>query len=97
MIFTSNDIESKLDAEILATIELMRTITKTSQEYGVLVERLSKLHKLKSDEKTELKLPSMDTVLIVAANVFGVVWLARFEKEHPIREQNAMRFVLRPR
>jgi hypothetical protein len=38
----------------------------------------------------------MDTVLLVAANIFGIVWLARYEKENVIRSQSALRFVMKP-
>lgn len=91
-------IESKLDDEILAVIDVLATKTKTEEDYGALIERLSKLHKLKSEEKTgRLKPPSMDTVLGVAANIFGILWVVRYERTEVIKSQSAFRMILRPR
>jgi hypothetical protein len=92
-------IESQLDAEILSVLEQLATKEKTDEDYGTLVDRLSKLHKLKSEEKSGLKPPSLDTVLIVSANIFGILWIARYEREDAevIKAPNAFRMILRPR
>lgn len=90
-------IESQLDAEILSTLELLATKTKTEDDYGTIVDRLSKLHKLKSETNSGLKPPSLDTVLLVSANVFGILWVARYERENVIKSQSAFRMILRPR
>jgi hypothetical protein len=89
-------IESELDDEILAVLKVLRTKTKTEEDYGAVLERLSKLHKLKS-EKTGLKPPSLDTVLIVSANIFGILWVARYERTEVIKSQSAFRMILRPK
>lgn len=90
-------IESKLDDEILAVLKVLETKTKTEEDYGTIVDRLSKLHKLKSEEKTGLKPPSLDTVLIVSANIFGILWVARYERTEVIKSQSAFRMILRPK
>lgn len=92
-------IESKLDNEILAALELLETKTKTEEDYGTIVERVSKLHKLKSEENNGLKPPSLDTVLMVSANIFGILWVARYEREDAevIKSPSAFRMILRPR
>lgn len=95
--FTRNQIASKLDAEITSALAELDKHDSASEEYGVVVERIVKLHKLKSEEKSGIKPPSMDTVLIVGANIFGVLWLARFEREHVIKAPQAMKMVLKPR
>jgi hypothetical protein len=110
--FAKSSIETKLEAEITALLTKLSQ-TQDATEYGVLVERISKLQKLKSEESatnianvnTEAKLnadsrikpPSMDTVLVVGANIFGVLWLARYEKEHVIKAQKALGFVMKAR
>ena len=87
-----------LDAEIISALEKLATIPdKTSEEYGNLVEHISKLHKLKAEEHPRLKPISSDTVLAVAANIFGILWLARYERENVIRSKSALSFVYRPR
>lgn len=89
-----SQIESKLDAEIISALEELSKHESTSEEYGVVVDRIVKLHKLKSEEG--LKLPSTDTALIVAANIFGILWLTRYEREHVISSKS-LGFVMKPR
>lgn len=93
--FIKSPTEVKLDTEIRAALEALERHEKTSEEYGALVDRISKLHKLKTDERS--KPISSDTVLIVAANIFGILWLTRFEREHVIPSKAALGFVLKPR
>ena len=93
--FIRTQTETKLDAEIQAALEELERHEKLSDEYGALVERISKLHKLKTDERS--KPVSLDTVLVVGANIFGVLWLTRFERENVIKAPNAFRSVMRPR
>ena len=90
-----SSIESKLDREINSLLDKLRETTKDSEEYDALVDRMSKLHKLKSEEKT--KLPSLDTALVVGANIFGILWLTRFERENVITAKTALGFVMKPR
>ena len=101
-----SEIETKLDAEILSLLAKLKETTKDSEDYVNLVDRVSKLHKLKSEEaqnqiKIEeilykvkadkrLKPPSSDTMLIVAANIFGILWLARYERTE--RDQSTESF-----
>ncbi len=92
--FAKSQIESKLDEEIIASLEELGNHKKTSNEYGTVVDRASKLHKLKSDER--LKLPSLDTVLIVGANLFGILWVTRYEREHVITSK-ALAIAIKPR
>lgn len=96
--FTRSSIEIKLDAEINSELDKLKSQKDNPKEYADTVERISKLHKLKTEEeKPGLKPPSLDTVLIVGANIFGILWLARFEKEHVIKAPQAMKLVLKPR
>ena len=106
-------IETKLDAEIQSLLAKLKETTKDTEEYANLVERISRLHKLKIEEaqtqikieetlhKVEadkkLKLPSTDTMLIVGANIFGILWLARYERENVIKAPRAFGNIMRPR
>lgn len=91
-----SQIESTLDAEILSALKELDGQEKTSEKYGTIVERISKLHKLKSEENRGFRPLSLDTVLVVGANIFGILWLARYERENVIRSPSAMKFVMRP-
>lgn len=94
--FIKTQTETKLDAEIQSLLDKLETITdKKSEEYGVIVERIAKLHKLKTEERP--KQISPDTVLVVAANIFGILWLARYERENVIKSRAALGFVMKPR
>lgn len=92
--FAKSPIEVKLNAEINSLLDKLKETTKDSEEYGIAVDRLSKLSKLKSDEKTQL--PSLDTALIVIANIFGILWLTRYERENVINSK-ALSFIMKPR
>jgi hypothetical protein len=93
--FAGRQIKSKLDEEILAALEELDKHESTSEAYGVVVENIAKLYKLKSEER--LKRPSLDTVLVVGANIFGILWLARYERDHVVNSKAALGFVMKPR
>lgn len=86
-------IQSKLNAEILASLEKLETLRESDDEYAATVERISKLDKLKPEG---IRPPSWDNVLIVGANLFGILWLARYESTEVIKAPNAFRTLLRP-
>jgi hypothetical protein len=110
--FTKTDIAAKLDAEINSALDQLKTTDKMSEEYGTLVDRISKLHKLKSDDDanelklyeseskiasdSKLKPPSLDTVLVVAANLFGILLITRYEREDVINTKS-LGFIMKPR
>lgn len=95
--FIKTHIQSQLDAEITSALDKLSAMPdKDTKEYGELVDRISKLHKLKTEER--FKLPfSVDTALVVGANLFGILWLTRFEKEHVIKAPKAFGMVMKPR
>lgn len=92
--FIKTQTETKLDAEINSLLDKLSE-TQDSTEYTTYLERISKLHKLKTEERS--KPISPDTVLVVAANIFGILWLARYERENVVRSQSALKFVMKPR
>ena len=104
-----SSIETKLDAEINSLLDKLKETTKDSEDYGTLVDRIAKLHKLKAEEHVQLiednqftmpyglKPPSLDAVLFVGANIFGILWLARYERENVIKAPKAFGFVMKPR
>lgn len=111
--FTPSETESKLDAEIHTLLKKLEDYAeKTSEEYATIIERMSKLHKLKSEEAqnqikifeietkfkadNRLKLPSSDTALVVAANLIGLLMITRFEREGVITSKG-FSFLMKPR
>ena len=87
--------ESLLDAEIQAALAELASTDKKSDDYGKRVDHIAKLHKLKTEERS--KPISKDNLVIVAANIFGILWLTRFEREHVIPSKAALGFVMKPR
>lgn len=87
-------IQAKLDEEIISSLNKLESLKDKPDEYDIVVERIAKLHKLKTEER--LKPPSIDTMLAVSANIFGILWLTRFEKEHVLNSK-ALGFVMKPR
>lgn len=91
--FIKSQTGTQLDAEIQSALEELKIHDKTSEKYGDLVDHIAKLHKLKTEER--FKLISPDTVLVVAANIFGILWITRYEREHAITTKS-LGFILRP-
>ena len=91
--FTKSQTEVKLEAEINSLLNKLKETTKDSKEYVDLVDRIAKLHKLKTEERP--KRVSPDTVFIVAANIFGILWLARYERENVIKAPKAFGFIMK--
>lgn len=93
--FIKSSTETMLDAEIQSALAKLDQLEPKSEEYGTIVDRVSKLHKLKTEERPKQFSP--DTVLVVAANIFGILWLARYERENVIKAPKAFGFVMKPR
>jgi hypothetical protein len=92
--FPRSSVKVKLNEEILAALKKLEDLDPNTEEYGSILETISRLQKLKTEES--LKPPSMDTVLIVGANIFGILWLTRYERERVIASK-ALGFVMKPR
>lgn len=91
--FAKSEIETKLDAEIQSALDELGQHEKTSEAYGAIVEHLSKLYKLKTEDRPK-PIVNPDTVLVVVANIFGILWLTRYERDHVINSK-ALGFVKR--
>jgi hypothetical protein len=92
---TKSQIAAKLDAEINAALVKLKDLDKESKDYGTLIEHIAQLHKLKCEESPRIKPPSMDTVLVVGANLFGVLWITRYEREHVITAAKAFGSIMK--
>jgi hypothetical protein len=65
-----------------------------SEEYREALDALVKLHKLKEDEKP--KPVSKDTLVIVAANLIGIIMIIKHEHVNVVTSK-AIGVLLRPR
>lgn len=86
MFLPKSEIDTKLDKEIESILAKMANLEAKSEEYATLVERLSKLMKLKS-ERPKWKI-SPDTALVVAANIYGILRITRYEREHIVTSKS---------
>lgn len=93
--FSRNQNDAKLDREIAAELDGLAKLRDDPNAYDAAVDRITKLEKLKSDGG--LRPLSWDTVVVVGANIFGILWLARYERENVIKSQTALRQVIKPR
>jgi hypothetical protein len=93
--FTKSQTKAKLDAEICSALDQLSDLDKTSDEYGDLVDRIAKLHKLTTEDRSKFRV-SPDTALIVAANLFGILRITRYEREDVINSK-ALGFIMKPR
>ena len=95
MLFVKNEIDTQLDAEIASALEQLAEMDKMSEDYEKLLDRISKLYKLKPEERP--KRISPDTVLVVAANLFAIIRLTKFENENVIPSKSALSFIKFPK
>lgn len=93
--FIKSNIDTRLEEEIISQLETLKSQKDDPSKYDATVERITKLDKLRSD--SGFKTPSVDNLLVVGANIFSVLWLTRFEKEHVIPSKAALGFVMKPR
>lgn len=77
-----NQPKDGLDEAIEDVLEAMKDLDPTYDDYAVLVEHLDKLHKIKTYKKEDRV--SKDTMLMVGANLAGIVMIMSYEKAHVI-------------
>lgn len=93
--FAKHKLNAALDEEIAAALAKLSEHRDDPQKYDAALERIANLEGLKST--TSIKPPTMDTVLIVSANLFGILWLAKYEGENNsvIKSPSAFKHVMR--
>lgn len=92
--FPKSETETKLDDRILSALTKLENLEPDTKEYGVVLDHLTKLNNLKTDKR--YKTLSPDTMLVVAANIFGVLWIARYERDNVINGK-AFGHIVKPR
>ena len=84
--------KTELEKAIDEAIASMRVLPPTSDEYATIMERVTKLQKLKEIESP--KRISPDTALTVGANLLGIVLIIRHEQLNVVTSK-ALSFVMR--
>lgn len=94
--FTRHKIDSTLDAEIIAALEELEKVRDDPEKYATALDRVAKLKELKPPSR--LKPFTLDTALVVGANIFGILYLARFDESASVmKKPTAFRFIVKPR
>lgn len=92
--FNKSKPKSRLEIQIEESILSLNDHSPDSDEYGEIVERLSKLHKINQDIRPASVDPN--TALAVAANLVGIFAIIKHESINVISSK-ALNFVFRPR
>jgi hypothetical protein len=93
--FIKRQADSALDREIAIALEKLETVRDDAEKYNATIDRIGRLQKLKPESRLRLLTP--DTVLTVTANIFGILWLTRYERENVIKARSALGFVMKPK
>ena len=91
--FTSRD-DDDLDKEIRRVLSDMSDTDSNTDEYKAMATNLRILMEIREGQQPRRVSP--DTVLIVAANLIGILAVLEFEDNHVITRK-ALSFVLKPR
>lgn len=73
---------TELDLEIDRLTKELKNNTIGSDEYLVLMDMITKLHKLKNE--TESSKVSKDTMIMAGTNLLGILLILSTEREHVI-------------
>lgn len=74
--FTRAKSPTLLETQIDKALQELDNHEVVSEEYAVVLERVSKLHKMKEDETSRV---SKDTILVTTANLLGIMMIIRHE------------------
>lgn len=85
-----------LDQAINNALEELKSHDPDSVEYAKILDQLERLYKLQVPTPEPAKPLSMDTVLIVAGNLAGIVAVIGYERAHVITSK-ALGFIIKPR
>jgi hypothetical protein len=81
-----------VDNEISRLVLALQDKEVDSEEYGSILERLGKLHKVRQDEKPDRV--SSDTIALITANLAGILLVIRHENVNVVTSK-ALSFILK--
>ena len=90
----SSSLYTPLEVAVNRAIRSLNVYDAGSEEYREALDALVKLHKLKEDERP--KPVSKDTMLIVGANLLGILMIISHERVNVVTSK-AIGVLLRPR
>lgn len=79
MMFKKNEIDVKINEEIVSLLDDIKGDDKGSDKYAKMIDQLTKLHALREKNRV-----SKETLATVAANVGGIVAILMHERAHVI-------------
>lgn len=90
---TRSKTQTPLDIETNHAIEALSHHRRDSEEYGVILGRVEKLHAMRLEEKSNAKV-SPETKATIAANLVGIAMILNFERANIVTSK-AIGFILR--
>lgn len=87
---------SELNLAITRIFERMEYVDPESDEYGVLVSRLDRLHSMKIAERNDRSKVSYDAMLTAGASILGILLVINHERLNVITTK-ALGFVTKPK
>lgn len=93
--FNKSKLPSRLETRCEEALDQLATREVASEEYGTILDRAAKLHKMKEEEVNSSRI-SKDTMAIVAANLLGIMLVIRHEHVNVVTSK-AMNMVLKPK
>jgi hypothetical protein len=85
---------SALDLAVDDAVRSLKSHIVGSEEYVKTLELITRLHKIKEEEKP--KSVSRETLAVIAANLLGIIMIINAEHLNVI-SRNAMQMLLKPR
>lgn len=70
--------KSAFQIEIDKLLSDLSDYKPTDDEYGVILERMSELYKMRSEDRP--RQPSPDTMLLAATNILGILLIINYER-----------------
>ena len=76
--FIDRTTKSQLDASIDAAHGILQNLDPNSQEYGVVLDRIAQLEKMKTNRRRPSINP--DTLVMAATNLLGILLILNYER-----------------
>jgi hypothetical protein len=93
--FNRNKEKSVLEVAHDRAIANLETLQLGSKEYEAQLKTVESLHTLMFKDRMSRRV-SPDTMVLVAANIFGILWITRYERENVVTSK-ALGFIQRTR
>jgi hypothetical protein len=93
--FTRNKEKSLLETAHDQAIVKLGQMQPGTKEYEAQLKTVESLHTLLTKDKISRRV-SPDTLALVAANIFGILWITRYERENVVTSK-ALGFIQKTR